>query len=60
MRVAVTGIFSGERPASAIAALRAAVAHYQSLGITVTRVINSKPPISRLTLPMDNLLKFHS
>ena len=38
-RVAVTGIFPDEKAVSAIAALRAAVAYYQSLGITVTRVM---------------------
>ncbi|MFN3294639.1 MAG: IS481 family transposase [Gemmobacter sp.] len=139
-RIAVTGIYPDEKAVSAIAALRAAVAYYQSLGITVTRVmtdngscyrsfafaatckdlnlrhirtrpytprtngkaerfiqtalrewayacaydtseqrksrlpewthmynwhrphgsLNSKPPISRLGLPMDNLLRFHS
>ena len=139
-RVAVTGIFPDEKAVSAIAALQAAVAYYQSLGVTVTRVmtdngscykaktfaaackalslkhirtkpytpktngkaerfiqtalrewayarayatsdqrkthlpewthmynwhrphgsLNSKPPISRLGQPMDNLLRFHS
>ncbi len=139
-RIAVTGIFPDEKAVSAIAALRAAVAWYQSLGVTVTRVmtdngscyraktfaaackdlklkhirtkpytpktngkaerfiqtalrewayarayatseqrknhlpewthmynwhrphgsLNSKPPISRLGQPMDNLLRFHS
>jgi transposase InsO family protein len=139
-RVAVTGICPDEKAVSAIAALRAAVAHYQSLGIKVTpvmsdngscykaktfaaackdlklkhirtkpytpktngkaerfiqtalrewayarayttsdqrkdhlpewthmynwhrphRSLNSKPPISRLDLTMDNLLSFHS
>ena len=38
-RIAVTGIFLDEKAVSAIAALRAAVAYYQSLGITVTRVM---------------------
>jgi transposase InsO family protein len=139
-RVAVTGIYPDEKAVSAIAALRAAAAYYQSLGITMTRVmtdngscytsrafaaackdlklkhirtkpytpktngkaerfiqtalrewaytraydtsdqrkthlpdwthmynwhrphssLNSNPPISRLDLPMDNLLRFHS
>lgn len=38
-RIAVTGIYPDEKAVSAIAALRAAVAYYQSLGITVTRVM---------------------
>ena len=38
-RIAVTGIFPDEKAVSAIAALRAAVACYQSLGIPVTRVM---------------------
>lgn len=38
-RVAVTGIFPDEKAVSAIAALQAAVAYYQSLGVTVTRVM---------------------
>ena len=38
-RVAVTGIFPDEKAVSAIAALRAAAAYYESLGITVTRVM---------------------
>lgn len=38
-RVAVTGIYPDEKAVSAIACLRAAVAYYQSLGITVTRVM---------------------
>jgi len=139
-RVAVTGIYPDEKAVSAIACLRTAVASYQTLGITVTRVmtdngscyksfafaaackdlkikhirtkpytpktngkaerfiqtalrewayaraydtseqrkshlpvwthtynwhrphgsLNSRPPISRLDLPMDNLLKAHS
>ena len=139
-RVAVTGIYPDEKAVSSIAALRSAVAYYQSLGIVVTRVmtdngscykarafaaackdlnlkhirtkpytpktngkaerfiqtalrewayarayqtsdqrktllpewthmynwhrphgsLNSKPPISRIGLPMDNLLRFHS
>lgn len=139
-RIAVTGIYPDEKAVSAIAALRAAVAYYQGLGITVTRVmtdngscykaktfaaacknlklkhirtkpytpktngkaerfiqtalrewayarayqtseqrkshlpewthmynwhrphgsLSSKPPISRLGLPMDNLLRFHT
>ena len=139
-RIAVTGIYPDEKAVSAIAALQAAVAYYQSLGVTVTRVmtdngscykaktfaaackalslkhirtkpytpktngkaerfiqtalrewayarayatseqrkthlpewthmynwhrphgsLNSKPPISRLGQPMDNLLRFHS
>jgi len=138
-RVAVTGIYPDEKAVSAIACLRTAVASYQTLGITVTRVmtdngscyksfafaaackdlkikhirtkpytpktngkaerfiqtalrewayaraydtseqrkshlpvwthtynwhrphgsLNSRPPISRLDLPMDNLLSFH-
>lgn len=138
-RIAVTGIYPDEKAVSAIAALRAAVTYYKSLGIKVTRVmtdngscyksfafaaackdlklkhirtkpytpktngkaerfiqtalrewayakayetsdqrkshlsewthmynwhrphgsLNSKPPISRLDLPMDNLLRFH-
>ncbi|MGL4236567.1 IS481 family transposase [Tabrizicola sp.] len=138
-RIAVTGIHPDEKAVSAIACLRAALAYYESLGITVTRVmtdngscyksfafaaackdlglkhirtkpytpktngkaerfiqtalrewayarahdtsdqrkahlpewthiynwhrphgsINSKPPISRLDLPMDNLWRFH-
>ena len=44
-RIAVTGIFPDEKAVSANAALRAAVACYQSLGITVTRVM---PPSRRL------------
>ena len=44
-RLAVTGIYPNEKAVSAIAALRAAVAYYQSLGITVTRVM---PPSRRL------------
>jgi transposase InsO family protein len=139
-RIAVTGIYPDEKAVSAIAALRAAVAYYHSLGIKVTRVmtdngscyksfdfaaackdlklkhirtkpytpktngkaerfiqtalrewayarayetsekrkshlpewthmynwhrphgsLNSKPPISRLGQPMDNLLRFHT
>ena len=139
-RIAVTDIFPDEKAVSAIAALRRAVAYYQSLGVTVTRVmtdngscykaktfaaackdlhlkhirtkpytpktngkaerfiqtalrewayarayrtseqrkthlpewthmynwhrphgsLNSRPPITRLGQPMDNLLKFHS
>ena len=139
-RIAVTGIYPDEKAVSAIAALQAAVAYYQSLGVTVTRVmtdngscykaktfaaackalslkhirtkpytpktngkaerfiqtalrewayarayatseqrkthlpewthmfnwhrphgsLNSKPPISRLGQPMDNLLRFHT
>lgn len=38
-RVAVTGIFPDEKAVSAITALQAAVAYYQSLGVTVTRVM---------------------
>ena len=38
-RVAVTRIFPDEKAVSAIAALHAAVAYYQSLGVTVTRVM---------------------
>ena len=38
-RIAVTDIFPDETAASAIAFLKAAVAYYQSLGITVTRVM---------------------
>jgi transposase InsO family protein len=38
-RIAVTGIYPDEKAVSAIAALRAAAAYYQSLGITVTRVM---------------------
>ena len=38
-RVAVTGIYPDEKATSAIACLRKAVAYYQSLGITVTRVM---------------------
>jgi transposase InsO family protein len=38
-RIAVTRIYPDERAVSAIAALQAAVACYQSLGITVTRVM---------------------
>ena len=41
-RVAVTGIFPDEKAVSAIAALQAAVAYCQSLGVTVTRVM---PPL---------------
>lgn len=139
-RIAVTGIHPDEKATSAIACLHTAVAYYQSLGITVTRVmtdngscyksfafaaackalhlkhirtkpytpktnakaerfiqtalrewayaraydtseqrktylpewthmynwhrphgsLSSKPPISRLALPMDNLLRFHT
>jgi transposase InsO family protein len=38
-RVAVTGIYPDEKAVSAIACLQAAVADYQGLGITVTRVM---------------------
>ena len=38
-RIAVTDIFPDEKAVSAIAALRRAVAYYQSLGVTVTRVM---------------------
>jgi len=38
-RVAVTGIYPDEKAVSSIAALRSAVAYYQSLGIVVTRVM---------------------
>lgn len=38
-RIAVTGIYPDEKATSAIACLRKAVAYYQSLGITVTRVM---------------------
>lgn len=117
-RIAVTGIYPDEKAVSAIAALRTAVAFYQDIGITVTRVMPplgdcrqspagqpaerfiqtalrewtyaradetsdrrkshlpewthmynwhrphgslcSKPPISRLDLTRDNLLRFHT
>lgn len=38
-RIAVTGIYPDEKATSAIACLRKAVAQYQSLGITVARVM---------------------
>ena len=38
-RIAVTGIYPDEKAVSAIAALRSAVAYYQRLGVTVTRVM---------------------
>jgi hypothetical protein len=38
-RIAVTDIYPDEKATSAIACLRKAVAHYQSLGITVSRVL---------------------
>jgi len=38
-RIAVTSIYPDEKAVSAIAALRSAVAYYQSLGVTVTRVM---------------------
>ncbi|MGO7903034.1 DDE-type integrase/transposase/recombinase, partial [Rhizobium ruizarguesonis] len=38
-RIAFTDIFPDETAVSAIAFLKAAVAYYQSLGITVTRVM---------------------
>ncbi|KQY42620.1 transposase [Rhizobium sp. Root483D2] len=38
-RIAFTGIFPNEKAESAVAFLMAAVAYYNSLGITVTRVI---------------------
>ena len=38
-RIAVTGIFPDEKAVSAIAALQAAVAYYQGLGVKVTRVM---------------------
>ena len=44
-RIAVTGIYPDEKAVSAIAALHAAVACYQRLGVTVTRVM---PPSRRL------------
>ena len=44
-RIAVTGIYPDEKAVSAIAALQAAVAYDQNLGITVPRVM---PPSRRL------------
>jgi transposase InsO family protein len=44
-RIAVTDIYPDEKAVSAIACLRAAVAYYASLGITVARVM---PPSRRL------------
>ena len=38
-RIAFTGIFPDEKAVSAIAFLKAAVAYYESLGVTVTRVM---------------------
>lgn len=38
-RIAFTGIYKDERCVSAVAFLMAAVAYYNSLGITVTRVM---------------------
>lgn len=38
-RIAVTGIYPDEKAVSAVACLRAAVACYQGLGITVARVM---------------------
>jgi len=46
-RIAVTDIFPDEKAVSAIAALRRAVAYYQSLGVTVTRVM---PPSRQIAL----------
>ena len=59
-RVAVTGIFPDEKAVSAIAALQAAVAYYQSLGVTVTRVmtpsrqIASQSPVIPTAHPRDS------
>ena len=48
-RIAVTGIYPDEKAVSAIACLHAAVAYYQTLGITVTRVMTDRagvaPPV---------------
>jgi transposase InsO family protein len=46
-RVAMTGIYPDEKAVSAIACLRAAVACYQSLGITVTRVMTDNGPCDK-------------
>ena len=45
-RIAVTGSFPDKTAVSAIAALRAAVVCYKSLGITVTRVMTAPRQIA--------------